>query len=276
MNTEKFCLKWNDFQTNLCETFQNVRGEDDFSDITLVSEDKQHVKAHRVILAASSPFFKDLLQTNQHPQPLVYMRGVRGTTLEALVDFIYCGEANVLQEGIDTFLALAEEMQLKGLTGPQPDTEPPKQPSINGNSTKHHQTLIQEVLSRGTKAILKQENVITSQVTDNFEEYPVVKEADTYLDNTDVGELEEHLSSLIERVNGTWTCKMCGKTRRDKTDIKRHAETHIEGASHPCNTCGKTFRCSSTLRRHLSTNHLNSVSRTTNTLHSHKSVHHRN
>jgi len=257
MNTEKFCLKWNDFQTNLCETFQNVRGEDDFSDITLVSEDKQHVKAHRVILAASSPFFKDLLQTNQHPQPLVYMRGVRGTTLEALVDFIYCGEANVLQDGIDTFLALAEEMQLKGLTGPQPETEPPKQPSINENSTKHHQTLIQEVRARGTKAILKQENMITSQVTDNFEEYQVVKEADTFLDNTDVGELEEHLSSLIERVNGTWTCKMCGKTRRDKTDIKRHAETHIEGASHPCNTCGKTFRNSNSLKCHKTASHRN-------------------
>ena len=34
----------------------------------------------------------------------------------SILDFLYFGEANVFQEDLDSFLAIAEEMQLKGLT----------------------------------------------------------------------------------------------------------------------------------------------------------------
>jgi len=46
---------------------------------------------------------------------LIYFRGVKSEDLAAVVDFLYCGEANVSQENLDSFLALAEEFQLKGL-----------------------------------------------------------------------------------------------------------------------------------------------------------------
>ena len=45
------------------------------------------------------------------------MRGVKFEDLAAIVDFLYLGEANINQERIDNFLALAEELKLKGLTG---------------------------------------------------------------------------------------------------------------------------------------------------------------
>merc|ERR1712204_70170 len=68
------------------------------------------------ILAASSPFFHNMLRRNKHPHPLIYMMGVKSEDLVAIVDFLYYGEANVYQESIDAFLALAEELNLKGLT----------------------------------------------------------------------------------------------------------------------------------------------------------------
>ena len=66
-----------------------------FADVTLACEDGKQVEAHKVILASSSPFFKNLFKRSRHPQPLVYMRGVRSDDLLAIVDFLYCGEANV-------------------------------------------------------------------------------------------------------------------------------------------------------------------------------------
>merc|ERR1719318_858019 len=75
------------------------------------------MEAHRVILAASSPFFQNLLRQHKHPHPLIYMRGVKSEDLLAIVDFLYFGEANVYQENLDSFLAMAEELQLKGLMG---------------------------------------------------------------------------------------------------------------------------------------------------------------
>ena len=45
------------------------------------------------------------------------MRGVKSDDLLAIVDFLHFGEANVCQENLDFFLAIAEELQLKGLMG---------------------------------------------------------------------------------------------------------------------------------------------------------------
>ena len=115
---EKLCLKWNDFQDNVKSAFGNLREDKDFTDVTLACEDGQQVNAHKVILVASSPFFKSLLGRNkQHPNLLIYMRGIKSLDLFAILDFLYFGEANVFQQNLDSFLAIAEELQLKGLMG---------------------------------------------------------------------------------------------------------------------------------------------------------------
>ena len=115
--SEKLCLQWNDFKDNVNSAFGNLREDKDFSDVTLACEDGQQVEAHKVILAASSPFFQKLLRQNKHPHPLIYMRGIKSDDLLAIVDFLYSGEANVYQENLDSFLAIAEELQLRGLMG---------------------------------------------------------------------------------------------------------------------------------------------------------------
>ena len=114
--SEKLCLQWNDFQDNIKSAFGSLRNDNDFTDVTLACEDGQQVEAHKVILAASSPFFQKLLGRNKHPHPLIYMRGMKSEDLLAIVDFLYRGEANVFQENLDSFLAVAEELQLKFLS----------------------------------------------------------------------------------------------------------------------------------------------------------------
>ena len=122
--SEKLCLQWNDFKDNVNKAFASLREDCDFADVTLACEDGQQIEAHKVILAASSPCFKKLLKRNRHPHPLIYMRGIKSEDLVAIVDFLYCGEANVFQENLDCFLAIAEELELKGLmSGPKNDQE---------------------------------------------------------------------------------------------------------------------------------------------------------
>ena len=60
--SEKLCIQWNDFQDNIKSVFGNLRENNDFTDVTLACEDGQQVEAHKVILAASSPFFQKLLE----------------------------------------------------------------------------------------------------------------------------------------------------------------------------------------------------------------------
>ena len=112
---EKFCLRWNDFETNVSQAFRELREEKDFFDVTLACEDDQ-VSAHKVILSACSPFFRNILRKNPHQHPLLYMKGVKYQEMLAVLNFMYMGEVNVAQEDLNSFLAVAEDLRVKGLT----------------------------------------------------------------------------------------------------------------------------------------------------------------
>ena len=112
---EKFCLQWSDFRSNVSSAFRDLREDKDFTDVTLACEDGQQMDVHKVILVSASPFFKNILKTNKHPHPMIYMRGLKSEDLVAVVDFIYKGEADVSQENLESFLSIAQDLQLKGL-----------------------------------------------------------------------------------------------------------------------------------------------------------------
>ena len=112
---EKFCLKWNDFEHNVSSSFNDIREEKDFFDVTLVCDNNQ-IEAHKVIIGACSPFFRTILRRNPHQHPLLYLKGVLYDDLVSVLNFMYRGEVNIAQEDLNNFLAVAEDLRVKGLT----------------------------------------------------------------------------------------------------------------------------------------------------------------
>ena len=47
MSSEKFCLRWNDFESNISSAFRELREDKDFFDVTLACDDDQ-IQAHKV------------------------------------------------------------------------------------------------------------------------------------------------------------------------------------------------------------------------------------
>ena len=92
---EKFWLKWNDFQSNVSKTFSSLRKEQDFFDITLLSDDGEAVSAHKVVLSASSEFFKSVLRKADHSKPMIYLNGVNCKVLNHILAYIYEGEVQL-------------------------------------------------------------------------------------------------------------------------------------------------------------------------------------
>ena len=115
MAKEQFCLRWNEFESSISNSFRELKEAGDFFDVTLVCQDRQ-VEAHKVILSACSPFFKAILKKNPHPHPLLYLKDIMFEHMEALLEFMYQGEVKVPQEELGPFLAVAEELKVKGLT----------------------------------------------------------------------------------------------------------------------------------------------------------------
>ena len=252
--SEKFCLKWNDFQDNIAISFQELRKDNEYSDVTLVSEEDQQIQAHKIILSACSPFFSSVLKRNKHSHPLIYLRGLKAKDIVALVDFIYYGEANIFQEDLEGFLALAEELQLKGLANYEYPNLNEKQETI---SKPQIQTHTEEV-------ILKQEHTTNEAVDVEDENHPVPMHVGTPLitvnpsikdikidSNPSIEDIKIKIDSLMERdLEGVYKCTACGKTNKGvaaKNNMKQHIETHFEGISHPCKQCGKVTRSRNSL-----------------------------
>ena len=248
--SEKLCLKWNDHQENVNTAFGSLRESLDFTDVTLACEDGQQVEAHKVILAAFSPFFQNLLRKNKHAHPLIYMRGVKFDDLTAIVDFLYCGETNVFQEDLDSFLAIAEELKLKGLMGQQTTEEENKPPpKIIGRKTEAAAVVSEE------KSILKTQKLGALGQTERRVSIPKSR----IREDINLQELDEIVKSMMTKSqnlcsNGNGRkadiCKVCGKEGKGK-DIRDHIEAnHLEGLSLPCIFCEKTFRSRNTLGKH--------------------------
>ena len=247
--SEKLCLQWNDFQYNIKSAFGNLREDEDFKDVTLVCEDGQQVEAHKLVLASSSPFFQKVLGRNKHPHPLIFMKGVKFDNLFAIMDFLYRGEANIFQENLDSFLTIAEELQLKGLMEKtdervEDDEKYPPHKKLHtfNPEAKTHRASYKEETSN--------DKIVTAEDT------TAVAIPSSY--SGDVDQLEEMVKSMMEKSENDLAdgrqkadrCKVCGKEGKG-SNIKDHIEAnHIEGIVLPCNLCGKTFRSRNALRKH--------------------------
>ena len=100
---EKCCLKWSEFGANVVESFRRLRKEQRLFDVTLVSDDGHHIKAHKMILSAGSDFFSDIFMKSDHNNLLIYLKGISSAQLEHIIEFLYNGEANICQEEINLF-----------------------------------------------------------------------------------------------------------------------------------------------------------------------------
>ena len=50
--SEKFSLKWNDYQSNWSKALSELHNYNDFADVTLISDDKVNFSAHKILLSS--------------------------------------------------------------------------------------------------------------------------------------------------------------------------------------------------------------------------------
>ena len=252
-SSEKFCLKWNDFQQNIVSSYQDLRKDSDFCDVTLVCEDNQQLVAHKIVLVACSPFFSSVLKRNKYSHPMIYMRGIKANDLVAIVDFIYLGEANIYQDDLDNFLAFDDDLQLKGLLKAKNDTEDEDQEKRK--EPKHLKPRRNHILIQGDKFHQSPASEeIQINTVDTYEDKIIIPVDTDKLHvpiDTNKEDLKAQLDSMMVKAEDgetKWICTICGKAAKGrdwgiaKFNMRKHIETHMEGLSYPCNQCGKVSR----------------------------------
>ncbi|XP_044753006.1 protein tramtrack, beta isoform-like isoform X1 [Coccinella septempunctata] len=115
MSSQRFCLRWNNHQSNLLSVFDQLLQDESFVDVTL-AVDGQFIRAHKIVLSACSPYFQSLFINHQEKHPIVILKDVPLADMKSLLDFMYKGEVSVDQDRLTAFLRVAENLRIKGLT----------------------------------------------------------------------------------------------------------------------------------------------------------------
>jgi len=241
-----FCLKWDDFMMNLGSIFSNLRSNNNFTDVTLACMDGQ-VEAHKLVLAASSPFFASIL-VNPHPHPLIYLKDIKITNLASLLDFMYHGRAEVARDNMQAFLATARDLQVKGLVEKQKHED-------NKTSRSKYENNLVEI----------KEEVGEESCNDSFQEdWNVNKLYDTKDDSIEEPaikkwtDFEKFCTKAGRKGNKViYTCSLCGATKNDKGPAMEHVESaHFKGTfSYPCKICGSVIKTKGAFRQHSKLKH---------------------
>ena len=237
---EKFCLKWNEFETSIRESFKTLREEERLFDVTLATDDGQHIQAHKMVLSAGSQFFSDIFMKTNHSNMLIYLKGISSAELEPVIDFLYNGEAFFSEEYLTIFLATAKELQIKGLRA-----------DFEGNELQTEY--------ENYRNLDEQEIFLDSleELPDSFDnrQCNLVRNTNNKLAMVSDHEIDLKLDGMIEKHENLWRCKVCGKIAITKQLTQNHAETHIEGVSHACQICSKSFLTRYNLKHHIYNKH---------------------
>jgi len=294
---EAFCLKWNDFQGSISSSLGSLRTTSDLLDVT-VQCGVESLQCHRLVLSACSDWFKAVFRAlpaiTQHPVIVLWEATARDMAL--LLDFMYNGEVNVKQENLNSFLALAEKLSVRGLTqgqggggGGEKERERQKEPvrppppahstpvmrrqeeRVEKRQRVEHRAPEQRVQQQEVEevAVVKQE--VSREVEQVVEEYGSYQEGGEVAqyegDNMYDGYYEDGSQGDYGQMDTSQ--QMASKGIKSgggecpicfkfiSTNIKRHIEDIHHPNPTPCTVCGKIFSSLNKMRAHKSYSHKN-------------------
>jgi len=265
-------LSGNDFSKDTMYAFKELLEDEHFTNVTLVTEGNKQIKAHKVVLSTFSPFFRDILVSNPHQHPIVYLRGVRHDHLQSMVDFIYLGQTKIKFEEVTEFIKVATDLQIKGLSSSQ-SFECSEKPYNDRNSNVNHNEMElpgeieeheSEVPEEENTFAIKQEIVESSAETMNISSPdPPVGDCLDPADNLEVvmnnpGSSFYNIEPIIsDPPQLRFPCEFpgCKYVAAQKRYLREHRQAIHEGIKYSCDMCDHRATTKSNLTKHKQLKH---------------------
>ena len=269
MHQEKYTLTWHTYSDHLKSMMKDLMMNEDFSDVTLVTEDKKQIMANRGILSACSPVFKDILNKDKNLSSVVYLRGIQYSEMESIIQFIYLSKAQFYEKRMDEFLAVAKSLEIGDLcnmTSETNESDPEHEPNVNAKNFEEKMDEFLPVvkpLESGKLRYAKNETnhepetnetetedeFLAVEIGDLCEAYnkSETKEAETEDKSNDDDLLPGHQLPLMKFEEPTFIsnkmtelgpstkyyCELCHKTYSEKRYLKRHKQSAHDGIKYP-------------------------------------------
>ena len=228
--SEKYDLKWKTFPDHMLGVFKDLGENGHFTDVTLVSDDQISTLAHKVVLSACSPVLKALLVNHPHSNPLLFLKGIKQTELQAILKFMYFGETQIYEERINDFLSVAKDLEVKEISEEEAETG--------------------EYVDENNEEI-PQQNENVADIPDNQE--PKIKRESAEVYSKAVSKVEQRNTSVKE--GATLNCLECDATFTTTNGLKLHTKNKHEGVTYPCTECDFKASQKVQLKSHINIKH---------------------
>ena len=245
MAQENVSIAWDDFQNDMRVKLKQYIHQTDFSDITLVTNDNRKIPAHKLILSSGSTFFCGLFAgAPGHPHHLLYLRGVGPEVLEAVLQFLYTGQATISREMVMDFFSTAEDLGVEGL-----DKDIDKGNDID-DKTKYS---VENIFSKSDKKgrTERKFNTILSNV-DNLFKIVAWQKQEVLSEDQERSPSDDKTTAIENTLTSNLYCTLCNIYLMNNEDFQKHKEGHREKNEGPykCDVCDSGFYENTRLKHH--------------------------
>ena len=279
MHPEMLSFNWYNQAAHLKKILQELRSDDSFSDVTLVTDDKKSIRAHKNILSACSPVFQAILKLDsQAIHPIIYLRGINHFEMNSILEFIYFGQVTMSKEKVNEVLAVAKSLDIRDLSLTQDDekvldvvTNNDTVDDINDEDNVQSLNEFQrndcikpkDINTKVLDDITLVGNAVDTDDEDEVESFefqgnnsinPKDEISNKNLEDLAPNKDSKHIISE-ECEDVIFHCNDCGKQFNTQRQFSIHKESVHLGIRFKCNLCDKQYCDESGLRRHRKSIH---------------------
>ena len=267
-------MNWHSYSDHLREALREMMTTGEFADVTLVTDDKQQIRAHRNILSAASPVLKNILKLDSdNKNSVIYLRGIQHSEMESIMQFIYLGEARFYEERMSEFLMVSKNLEIKELSNGmimnnQTESNEIKDEHEEVFSNEDIENDIQTIPSKsisskirqGTTGVVSEDAKFKGQdcekvFNSNKSKHKGLKYACNQCDYhaTTQSNLAQHIQSKHEGVK--YECSQCAHQFLTHSGLTRHIQSVHESVKYGCNECDQQFTQQGSLKTHMMNKH---------------------
>jgi len=249
-------IQWGKFMSNIISKFSDYFTEKRFPDVTLVSDDGIPFQAHKFVLSIFSPVLKNLLSSNPHSHPLIYLSGVKSEELSSILQFIYHGKVSINPKMLKKIAQAAEDLKIKQLIG-----------ITLANKIKPDDDKKETSANCEDKGDKENENDRRKFSSDSSDDNETDDDIFTWYNVKDEPEFDnggEGFESLGEEIinlnilssdeqggcNLIYNCKQCGTEYKSRSGLYYHISSHHVDSSYSCQNCKFVTTEKGNLKRH--------------------------
>ena len=255
---EKSSFKWKSFSDHLREIMRELMTSGSFKDVILFSEDQKQIQAHRNILSSCSPVFKTIFsQDTSNSQHTVYLKGMRYSEIEAIVQFIYTGQVTIDLEKVNDFIDSAKSLEVICLKDIKAEDDPgevksEKEMEYESKSEEINiETDCKESLTTGENKVVLKGKELTEYILQRF---PVDKKLPrgsllslSLEERKERRRVRERYRSSLIRAKVALDpppqvmCDQCEKSYSSIEQLRRHTRIVHENIKYTCDKCSRSF-----------------------------------